>query len=278
MGAIAKLRRSGLAKGMLRALGKVGLLRVAFSAYERVLAVAGSGDAQETARGDADALPVPPAHLRVLVGGSADVGSFLEVGRSMFGAIRTTLQDNGAPVEGLKTVLEFGCGCGRVLRHWQDVEGPRVYACDYNERLVDWCRANLPFAQVSINGSRPPLLYEDGFFDFVYAISVFTHLAEPLQRAWMTELRRVVRPGGHLLVTTHGASYRERLTPEEGRAFDAGRLVVRYQEASGMNLCTVYHPESSLRGELGTGFAVAEFVPVPRRAGVYQDLYLLRKQ
>jgi hypothetical protein len=46
--------------------------------------------------------------------------------------------------------------------------------------------------------------------DCIYAISVFTHLSAELQDLWMKELRRIVRPGGHLLITTHGESFRAR--------------------------------------------------------------------
>ncbi|HXK09991.1 MAG TPA: methyltransferase domain-containing protein [Vicinamibacteria bacterium] len=140
-----------------------------------------------------------------------------------------------------------------------------------------WCQANLPFARCSTSRSRPPLPFDDGAFDFAYAISVFTHLAEDLQLPWMRELCRVVRPGGHLPVTTHGASYRGRLTAREQEAFAAGDLVVRYREASGLNLCTVYHPEAYVRERMGSGLQVLDFVPVGQREGVYQDVYLLRK-
>lgn len=272
-----RLRRSPLLKVMLHALGKLGLLRATFTIYERVLSVGSDGFRRGSPPAHATALPIPPSHLRVLVGGSPDVDSFLRIGHSMFQALGATLRQNGVPLEELGTILEFGCGCGRVLRHWQAVRGPKVYAVDHSDRLITWCRANLPFARCSTNRSYPPLPFEDGFFDFVYAISVFTHLSEPLQLAWMNELVRVVRSGGHLLITTHGATHRDRLTPTEHRTFDAGDLVVRYQEASGMNLCTVYHPEAYVRSRMGTGVTVEAFIPAGQRDGVHQDLYLMRK-
>ena len=181
-------------------------------------------------------------------------------------------------MENLSSVLEFGCGSGRVLRHWHGVQGPRIFGTDYSERLAAWCRANLPFASVSTNGARPPLPYEAGLFDLVYSISVFTHLSEELQVLWMKELSRVVRPGGRLLITTHGANCRERLTAGERQAFDSGRLVVRHQEASGMNLCAVYHPEAYVRERLSRGFTVEDFIPGSHERGLQQDLYLLRKR
>ena len=50
----------------------------------------------------------------------------------------------------------------------------------------------------------PPLPYEDGAFDFVCAISIWSHYAESAAIRWLAEMHRIVRPGGHFLLTTHG--------------------------------------------------------------------------
>jgi SAM-dependent methyltransferase len=264
-------------RGVLFVLGRLGLLRIAFAAYERFLAratpLAGTPAPLEQTGG----LPIPPPHLRVLVGGSADVESFLRIGHSMFQGLCATLAQHAARVDELDSVLDFGCGCGRVLRHWRAVAGPRIHGCDSNGKLVAWCQENLAFARCATNRPTPPLSYADGAFDLVYAVSVFTHLSEELQLAWMQELRRVLRPKGRLLITTHGASHLDRLTDAERTAFSTGRPVVRYEEASGMNLCAVYHPESYVRKRLSPGLVVEDFVPAGQREGVYQDLYLMRR-
>ncbi len=157
------------------------------------------------------------------------------------------------------------------------MRGPEIHGTDYNPRLIEWCRQNLPFAQYGINTLYPPLAYADQKFDFIYAISVFTHMSEELQSLWMKESARILKPGGYLLITTHGASYRERLTKQELEVFDAGHLVVRYEEASGMNLCSAYHPESYVRHQLATGYSVCDFVPAGTEGVIYQDIYLMRK-
>ncbi|WP_293680907.1 class I SAM-dependent methyltransferase [uncultured Phenylobacterium sp.] len=52
-----------------------------------------------------------------------------------------------------------------------------------------------------VNGHQPPLPYADQTFDLVYALSVFTHLPQDHQFAWLDELRRVLKPGRLLLTT-----------------------------------------------------------------------------
>ena len=147
-------------------------------------------------------------------------------------------------------VLDFGCGCGRVLRHWAGLEGPEIHGSDYNERLVAWCAANLPFVTASVNELEPPLRYEDRQFGLVYAISVFTHLPRDLERAWIEELSRIVAPGGLLLLTTHGDSYADRLDAHERARYDSGEPVARWPGVAGSNLCTTFHPESYVRERL----------------------------
>ena len=54
------------------------------------------------------------------------------------------------------------------------------------------------------------------------AISVLTHLPVKTQLAWRDELGRVLRPGGHLLLTVHGEAYFEQLTNEERLIYAEG--------------------------------------------------------
>src|SRR5438445_365600 len=83
----------------------------------------------------------------------------------------------------------------------------------------------------------------DRQFAVVYALSVFTHLPEPLQNAWMQEIRRVVRPGGHVIFTTHGAHYLNELDPDDRKRFASGQLVIKREDRPGSNVCGAYHPE-----------------------------------
>ena len=222
-------------------------------------------------------VPLPPGRLMHLVAGTEDVTWFLESGAAGAKSLREVLARNGLAVESFGHVLDFGCGVGRVLRHWGAVRGPVFHGADYNPDLIQWCRSNLPFARFEVNGLDRPLASSDGTFDFVYALSVFTHLSEASQRFWVGELWRVLRPGGHLLITTHGEFYFGRLSPEEQRVFRSGGAVVHKAAREGSNDCAVFHPEAYVRGTLAGPFAVVDFLPEGASANPRQDVYLLRK-
>jgi SAM-dependent methyltransferase len=226
--------------------------------------------------GAPDGLPIPPLSLRMLVAGSPDIGWFLDGGRRGAESIRATLLRTGADVVQCRAILDFGCGCGRVTRHWRSLTG-EVHGTDVNPRLVDWCRRRLAFARFSQNALAPPLDAEDGRFDLVYALSVFTHLTADLQHAWVAEFFRVLRPGGFLLFTTHGRRYVDRLAPEEARRFTGGELVARDAGPEGSNLYGTYHPEAWVRARLAGPFEVRDFVPEGALGNPWQDVWLFRR-
>jgi SAM-dependent methyltransferase len=267
--------RWGLRRNLLDLMDKVHLARPAVQAYELALA-ATRGTATRGAA--TDGLPVPPARLRAQIGPShADLRVFLESGRVQAELIRDLLHENRKSIEDLDAILDWGCGCGRVLRHWSGLGRTRVLGCDINPKMVDWCRENLPFAEVAVTGLTPPLPYEDSSLDLMYAFSVFTHLAEELQHAWMAECFRVLKPGGFLLMSTMGEYYlsRQRLSPSEQEAFGRGELVVLYERSAGTSLCSAYHPPEYVHQRLGSEFELAAFRPAAD--GGPHDIHLLRK-
>jgi len=266
----------GRKRALLDAFDRVRLARPAVRLYE--LALAARSELFSRGRQEADGLPLPPARLRAQIGPlHADADFFLRSGRHNADLIREQLREQGSAVESLEALLDWGCGCGRVLRHWAGLADTRVFGCDIDPRMVTWCDENLPFAKTTVNELQPPLPYDDEAFDLVYAFSVMTHLSAELQRSWLSELRRVLRPGGHLLFSTLGEYYasRNRLTAPEREAFARGELVVLYERSAGTSLCSAYHPPEYVRDELAQGFEHVAF-----RAAAddgRHDIHVLRK-
>ena len=241
------------------------------------------GNAGARLRGAPDGLPIPPARLIYLVAGSYSIEWFLTLGRDGAQSIVETLARHDIDVAKLNAVLDFGCGCGRVLRYFARYKGVRLHGTDYNPRPIAWCRQRLgggsqsgSAAQFETNQLAPPLPYPDASFDLVYALSVFTHLDEELQRAWLDELRRVSKPGGHVLITMHGAAYLPGLSPPEQAEFAADRLVVRRRHLAGKNICTTFCSQRYVQERLLHAGEMLEFVPEGARGNPTQDLYLLR--
>lgn len=223
-----------------------------------------------------DGLPVPPPRLLFLVTNECDPAWYFASGAAASSSLLELLGRNGVDLAAGAPILDFGCGCGRVIRRWHDL-GVELHGTDVNPRLVEWCRDSLPFARFAVNSIEPGLGYAAGSFGLVYAFSVFTHMPAELEAAWIAELRRVLRPGGHLVVSTHGRAYLDRLDATERAAFLAGDTVVRRGAVAGSNWCTTFHPEQAVRRQLASGFDVVDFVPEGAKGNPVQDLTLLRK-
>jgi SAM-dependent methyltransferase len=269
--------RWGRRRALLDLMDKLHLARPATHAYELALSARSQVAERRGGRTD-DGLPLPPARLRAQVGPlHADADFFLRSGRQHAELIRKLLREVGTPVDEVGPMLDWGCGCGRVLRHWGDLPASRVQGCDINPKMIDWCAANLPFTTF-VTELAPPLPIADAMLGLMYAFSVFTHLSEELQHAWIGESRRVLRPGGYLLLSTLGGHYAslDRLSDDERRRFESGDLVVLYERSAGTSLCSAYHPPQYVHSKLAHGFEVVGFRPAGDDG--LHDIHLLRKQ
>jgi SAM-dependent methyltransferase len=236
-------------------------------------------------------LPLPPGELCFLVAGSKDSREFLTLGKRGFDSLLGLLDRNGISVRELDGVLDFGCGCGRVMRYWHGMSVKRIAGSDCNPALVEWCRESLRFAAVQTNNLEPPLGLASGSFDLVYAFSVFTHLPERLQFAWLRELGRILRLGGHLVISTHGPAHLDVISEDGARQlvffppwqqelFRHGQLVVIGTELAGANGCAAFHPVPFVKEVLAPccGYSVIDWVEKGALGNPHQDLWLLRKE
>ena len=223
------------------------------------------------------AYPLPPEQLLVQVAGSSDLSWFIEGGRLALDSIQDTLAAQNVELDQFEMVLDFGCGVGRVLRHWPQPERVALHGTDINPALIQWSAAHLPFAKFATNETAPPLEYADSTFDLVYALSVFSHLPEDLQTAWIDELARVLKPGGYLLITVHGDHYLPELDPQEQRQYRDGKLVVRNASARGSNLCAAFHPSTYISDVLIGDLDLLAQLPEAAAGNPFQDVVLLHK-
>ena len=100
--------------------------------------------------------------------------------------------------------LDFGCGSGRIARHLLGADPPReLWGVDVDAPAVAWCARRFPGSTFRTISADPPSPLPASHFDVVVSGSVFTHLAEDAQSRWLSELHRLLRPGGLLITCTH---------------------------------------------------------------------------
>jgi len=81
-------------------------------------------------------LPFPPEEMRRLVGPTDPALFDNPGGGPVFPSI---------PAEAYDSVLDFGCGCGRLARQFiQQMPRPRAYlGIDAHRGMIQWCERNL---------------------------------------------------------------------------------------------------------------------------------------
>lgn len=150
---------------------------------------------------------------------------------------------------------------------------------DLDHQAIDWCRQHLgAVARFQANEAWPPLAFDTATFDLTYAISVFSHLPEDMQIAWLAELRRVTRPGGYLLLSVLGPEHwGEGLEAARVGLAQRGFAFVRGGSTEGLPdfYQQAFHAETYLRATWGERFEVIEVVP--RGIAGYQNLVVCRR-
>jgi ubiquinone/menaquinone biosynthesis C-methylase UbiE len=156
----------------------------------------------------------------------------------------------GAVVPGDRA-LDLGCGTGDFTAALARA-GADAVGADVAEAALERARSRhrgLPFRLVPFDG---PLPFDDGSFDLVWSSEVIEHVADTAR--WLSEVRRVLVPGGRLLLTT----------PSHGRVRVALGGVERFSEPLGDHL-HLYTKRSlrTLLSEFGFGEVMVRAVDGP---------------
>ncbi len=126
---------------------------------------------------------------------------FFATGRREVARLLAGLERIGVPVGGGRA-LDFGCGAGRLTQalaaRFDEVDGvdiaPSMLAlAERSNRHGARCRYHL-------NASDDLALFAGGTFDFALSLLVLQHVENRHARGYLTELVRVLRPGGVLVV------------------------------------------------------------------------------
>ena len=158
-------------------------------------------------------------------------------------------------------VLDVGCGIGRMaaaLTRFLSTDG-EYQGFDIVKSGIDWSIENIsskypnfhfthadiynknynPEGRIPAKDFRFP--YSDGFFDFVFLTSVFTHMLPAAVANYMAEIARVLKPGGRCLITFF------LLNDESLPLIKAGRSSLNFKrEIEGCLSISRHNPESAI--------------------------------
>lgn len=215
----------------------------------------------------------------------------------VIGGVTTFLQLNliaskffGRSISSFDCVVDWGVGCARVMRHFWEL-GPHiglgsvvpesVIGIDIDQLNVDWCRKHLPSHGQYRVGSFDGFELPDESVDFLYGISVMTHLSEHHQHLWLGEIRRILKPGGGAILTTHGEGVLLRQLDsiavpfvDKFGFFDGipdvaiGEEMAAYYRAS-------YHSRAYIRNHWSKYLKILDFIPQANHFS--QDFVVLQK-
>lgn len=102
------------------------------------------------------------------------------------------------------SVLDYGCGRGHLLKHLLALD-LECYAVDFSEESIEMLNEKFRGYQNWKQGtviSNLAILYPDNFFDVICCTEVLEHLSTVSLHAAFTELKRVLKPEGIVIITT----------------------------------------------------------------------------
>jgi len=226
-------------------------------------------------------IPLPPVELSHRIIRVRNMATFeiwgYSIKRKYEEAVRPHLASRGERPR----LLDWGCGCGRLARFF--VGGTDYHGIDIDREAIEWCRGAIPGGQFRVQSLRAETEFESGFFDIVIGNSIFTHLREEDQFAWLAELSRIAKPDGIVAVSVNCATslFNAGNKPQivaalKQRGFcDTGpELVLKGVTEDDTYYRNIYHTHDYIRETWSQHFSILEIVP--GFVGNMQDLVLMR--
>ncbi len=185
--------------------------------------------------------------------------------------------------------LDFGCGYGRVVRYLiEHVPPERVWASDLVEEGVTFCASEFGVRPIPSQADLTQLRLPP--FDFIYAISVLTHLNERNSVALLRLLGEALRPGGIGLFTTHGryslenaelyvAEYVERQAEISRTVDERGTFFVPYRFTGSDDYGMAWHSREWIEAQIGAlhGGQMKQLLFMPRGLDGHQDVLAFQR-
>lgn len=143
-----------------------------------------------------------------------DAAYYDTYGMDHYGKVADTLL-NGISVQG-KHVLDVGCGTGISTLKLLERRAKKVCGIDISENMVSVLNTKIKsegYAQDTVDvlvGDAENLPFEDNLFDIAISSMVFGMVPNP--EKMISEMLRVVKPGGRIAISTHGPKHYSELS------------------------------------------------------------------
>ncbi len=110
------------------------------------------------------------------------------------------LEESGIPFDGTETVLEIGCGVGRMTRYFAR-RFKEVNGVDVAPEMISRARdslSELKNVNLHVGSGHDLALFGNRSFDFVFSYITFQHIPKPaITLGYIREAGRVLKTGGH---------------------------------------------------------------------------------
>jgi SAM-dependent methyltransferase len=153
-------------------------------------------------------------------GPAAGVQEYFQSGRADAIKIEALIAKRGLGAQ--SRILEFVAGFGRVTRH---LTRYHLTASDIHGDAVRFLEQELGVRAIPTD-TDPDAFVTTERFDFIFVLSLFSHLPAALFERWLARLTLALAPGGFLMFTTHGdtagqkiQAFADALDPETGFGF-----------------------------------------------------------
>lgn len=135
------------------------------------------------------------------------IAGYNRIGESALAIIEHGLTLTNRSLNNVESLLDFGCGYGRVTRALVQAINPRkIHVFDVDPNAAFFCAQEFGVKPLSF---REPDVWDYSTvpfsqYDVIWLGSVFTHLSQTYTTEMVHLLVRLLKPGGMLIFTTHG--------------------------------------------------------------------------
>ena len=119
--------------------------------------------------------------------------------------------------DGTTSLLDVGCNTGELLSYCNELFPMiRLAGVEINKTALEQARQRLPLADLHVSAAEE-LPFADDRFDCVTCIEVLEHISVDVRSQSLKEMRRVLRPGGRLVLRVPHAGMFAFLDPNNFR-------------------------------------------------------------